>query len=484
MKIKYLNEILDRKSVSGNPEIPAIPIGRIDYDSRKVTDGSLFIAITGFASDGHGFLREAAKRGAAAAIVERKDDDINIPQFVVENSRVMMADISANFYHEDISKMRLIGITGTNGKTTTSFLVKSILESAGLKCGLIGTIHYDISGRTTKAWNTTPESADICHFLYQMHQGGQSACVLEVSSHGLALHRVDGLYFEVGVFTNLTQDHLDFHHDMEDYFEAKKRLFLHLQSTGSAVINTADPFGRRLSEDTDHDLIDFAAGNFEAAVSVTDWQSSIKGLEFVAKTPLGPVEIHSPLLGDFNVENIIAAIATGIAMKFDLKTIRRGIESVHGIPGRLESLQIEGNRTVVIDYSHTPDALKKALLVLQRLTRNNLWVIFGCGGDRDRAKRPLMGKAAGEIADRIIVTSDNPRSEDPVAIIDHIIHGMTVDDRVYIEPDRKQAILYSLEHTESGDTILIAGKGHEDYQEIGGTRYPFNDRKIVEGFFQ
>jgi UDP-N-acetylmuramoyl-L-alanyl-D-glutamate--2,6-diaminopimelate ligase len=484
MKIKYLNEILDRKSVLGGSDIPAIPISQIDYDSRKTGEGSLFIAIGGYKSDGHRFLPEAARRGAAAAIVERPDDTINIPQFRVENSRLSMARIAANFYREEISKMRLIGITGTNGKTTTSFLIKSILESAGLSCGLIGTIYYDIGGKTTKAWNTTPESADICRFLYQMYNAGQSACVLEVSSHGLVLHRVSGLLFDAGVFTNLTQDHLDFHTDMEDYFQAKKILFTHLRPDGSAIINTADPYGSRLAKDITQDLIDFAPGGHETAVNAIGWQSSIKGLDFIAKTPLGPVEIHTSLIGDFNVENILAAIAAGIAMKFDLKTIRRGIQAVGGIPGRLETFRISGDRTAVVDYSHTPDSLKKSLLVLQQLTKNHLWVIFGCGGDRDRAKRPMMGRIAGEIADRIIVTSDNPRSEDPKQIIDDILQGMTVDDRVYVEPDRREAIYYGLRNAEAGDTILLAGKGHEDYQEIAGIRHSFDDRKVVEGFFQ
>ncbi len=484
MKIKYLNEIIEQDYVTGNPDIPAIPICQIDYDSRKVKEGSLFIAISGFTTDGHHFLPEVERKGAVAAIVEKKSEQIKIPQFVVNNSRVTMAQVSANFYREEISKMRLIGITGTNGKTTIAFLVKSILEAAGLRTGLIGTIYYDIDGNPTKAWNTTPESADLCNFLYQMYQSGQYGCVLEVSSHGLMLNRIDGLEFEVGVFTNLTQDHLDFHTDMEAYFEAKKRLFSHLHPTGSAVINTADPYGLRMAESIEHDLIDYAAGKFEASVSAMKWCSSIKGLDFIAKTPLGPIEIRSSLIGDFNVENILAAIGTGLAMKFDLDTIRRGIESIHGVPGRLQTLRIQGDRTVVIDYSHTPDALKKALLVLQRVTKNNLWVIFGCGGDRDRAKRPVMGKLAGDIADLIIITSDNPRTEDPDKIIDDIIRGMIVDKRVHIEPDRKQAIYYALMHSKTGDTILIAGKGHEDYQEIGGKRFPFDDKKIVEGFFQ
>ncbi len=484
MKIKYLNELLDRNLVMGNPNIPAIPVSRIDYDSRKVKDGSLFIAISGFTTDGHRYLPEVANKGAVAAIVERKNNQIHLPQFVVENSRQIMALVSARLYQEELSKMRLVGITGTNGKTTISFLIKSILETAGLRSGLIGTIYYDIAGNVTKAWNTTPESADICHFLYQMNRGGQSGCVLEVSSHGLFLKRIDGLAFEVAVFTNLTQDHLDFHGDMEAYFDAKKRLFTHLQPSGAAVINILDPYGQRLANGIEQDVIDYAAGDRDASVSAVKWHSTIHGLAFIVRTPVGPVEIHSALIGDFNVENILAAIATGLAMQFDLNTIRRGIEAVKSIPGRLQTLRIENDRTVVIDYSHTPDALQKALLVLQRITRKNLWVVFGCGGDRDRTKRPIMGKVAGDIADHVVVTSDNPRSEDPIEIINAIVPGIGSDKNIHIEPDRKQAIIYSLNHAQAGDTILIAGKGHEDYQEIRGKRFPFDDRKIVEGFFQ
>jgi len=484
MKIKYLNELLDQDLVLGKPDIPAIPVSRIDYDSRKVKDGSLFIAISGFTTDGHRFLPEVENKGAVAAIVERKNDQVRLPQFVVENSRQLMALVSARLYQEELSKMRLVGITGTNGKTTISFLIKSILETAGLHSGLIGTIYYDIAGNITKAWNTTPESADICHFLYQMNRGGQSGCVLEVSSHGLLLKRIEGLVFEVAVFTNLTQDHLDFHGDMEAYFDAKKKLFSHLQPSGTAVINIRDPYGQRLVEDIEQDVIDYAAGECDASVSAVEWRSTIHGLVFIARTPLGPIEIQSALIGDFNVENILAAIATGLAMKFDLNTIRRGIEKVKSVPGRLQTLGIENDRTVVIDYSHTPDALQKSLLVLQRITKKNLWVIFGCGGDRDRTKRPIMGKVAGDIADHIVVTSDNPRSEDPVEIINAIIQGIGSDKNIFIQPDRKQAIFYTLKHSQAGDTILIAGKGHEDYQEIHGKRYPFDDLKIVEGFFQ
>lgn len=484
MKVRYLNEILDRNAVSGRPDIPPIPVNGIEYDSRRVEKGSLFVAISGFTKDGHTFLNDVYQKGAVAAIVEKMDGRIPLPQFRVDNSREIMARVSSNFYSAEIKKMRLIGITGTNGKTTTSFLVKSVLEAAGLRSGLIGTIHYDIAGNVTKAWNTTPESADICKFLYMMSQGGQTGCVLEVSSHGLMLNRVDGLAFEAGVFTNLTQDHLDFHIDMESYYEAKKRLFSHLKPGGSAVINTGDPYGKRIADSVEHDLIDFSIGDIDASVQAGDWQSSLKGLDLMVKTPLGPVEIHSPLIGDFNVENILAAVATGLALKFDLKTIRRGIESVPGIPGRLQPIPVSGDRTVVIDYSHTPDALKKALLVLQRISTKKLWVVFGCGGDRDKAKRPLMGKIACDIADRIIVTSDNPRTEDPQLIIQAIIKGLTMDKRVHIEPDRKTAICFALEQAAAGDTILVAGKGHEDYQEIAGKRYPFDDRKIVEGFFQ
>jgi UDP-N-acetylmuramoyl-L-alanyl-D-glutamate--2,6-diaminopimelate ligase len=479
MKVKYLGEILQNVQMYEFPNIKDMRIKRIEFDSRKVETDSLFVAIRGFTSDGHAYLSEAEKRGAVAAVVEQKRDIITLPQIVVKDSRKELARMAANFYNPELSKMRLIGITGTNGKTTTSYLIRSVMESAGIKSGLVGTIAYDVAGQWIKAWNTTPESVDIFKMLYEMYNSGRKGCVLEVSSHALALNRVDFLNFEIGVFTNLTQDHLDFHKNFENYFNTKKKLFDHVNQGGRAVINQDDNYGRRLLKDVKQDIFTFGTTS-TATVQAIEWESSIDGLRLKIDSPVGQIDINSSLIGQFNVENILASVATGLALNFDINTIKKGVELIRMVPGRLETARIDGNRTVVVDYSHTPDSLQKALKVLRELTNNTLWVVFGCGGDRDTAKRPIMGKIAEDYADKLVLTSDNPRSEKPQSITEMIIQGIASVENIYIELNRRNAIQYALEHSEPGDTILIAGKGHEDYQEINGIKYPFDDRKVVE----
>jgi UDP-N-acetylmuramoyl-L-alanyl-D-glutamate--2,6-diaminopimelate ligase len=479
MKVKYLGEILQNVQMYEFPNIKDMRIKRIEFDSRKVETDSLFVAIRGFTSDGHAYLSEAEKRGAVAVVVEQKSDSIALPQIVVKDSRKELARMAANFYNPELSKMRLIGITGTNGKTTTSYLIRSVMESAGIKSGLVGTIAYDVAGQWIKAWNTTPESVDIFKMLYEMYNSGRKGCVLEVSSHALALNRVDFLNFEIGVFTNLTQDHLDFHKNFENYFNTKKKLFDHVNQGGRAVINQDDNYGRRLLKDVKQDIFTFGTTS-TATVQAIEWESTIDGLRLKIDTPVGQIDINSSLIGQFNVENILASVATGLALNFDINTIKKGVELIRMVPGRLETVRIDGSRTVVVDYSHTPDSLQKALKVLREITNNTLWVVFGCGGDRDTSKRPIMGKIAEDYADKLVLTSDNPRSEKPQSITEMIIQGIANVENIHIELNRRNAIQYALEHSEPGDTILIAGKGHEDYQEINGTKYPFDDRKVVE----
>ena len=479
MKVKYLREVLQNVMMSEIPNIDNIIIKKIIFDSRKIEPDSLFIAIKGFTSDGHSYLSEAEKRGAVAAVVEQKNEDISIPQIVVKDSRKELARIAANFYGSELSKMRLVGITGTNGKTTTSFLIRAIMEAAGISSGLIGTIGYEVAGKHIKAWNTTPESIDIFGMLSKMQQNGQKGCVLEISSHALSLNRIDFLNFDVAVFTNLTLDHLDFHKNFENYFNAKKKLFDHIRMGGRGVINIDDPYGKRILKEIKQDTITFST-SVEATVQALDWKSTMEGLSLHITTSVGELSVNSPLIGKFNVENILAALSAGMAMNFDLKTIKEGIENVTRIPGRLETVKIDHKKTVIIDYSHTPDALQKTLKVLREVTLNTLWVVFGCGGDRDVSKRPIMGKIAEDYADHIVITSDNPRSESPQAIVDMIIQGISDSDNVHIELNRYDAIKYAIDHSEAGDTILIAGKGHEDYQEIKGKRYPFNDHEVVK----
>ena len=481
MKVKSLNQILENVRIVQKHNYSDCQIEKITYNSREITDNSLFVAIRGYATDGHEYLKEAEKKGAVAAIVEKPISDVRIPQVEVVDSRDILAQIVVNFFQPELSRMRLIGITGTNGKTTTSFLIKSIMESAGIKCGLIGTIHYQIGEEQRNAWNTTPESADLCRMFYEMYNSGQRACVLEVSSHALALSRVNYLEFETAVFTNLTQDHLDFHKNMEEYFTAKKSLFSLLKANGTAVINCKDGYGQNLIQSLDCNIVSFGSRK-SGDVRADSWQGSIDGLNLKIFTANDVLELKSPLIGEFNVENILAAVSAGLALGIDNKNIKAGIENVSIIPGRLETIKLDNDVTAVVDYSHTPDALEKALKVLRKLTRKQLWVVFGCGGDRDKTKRPIMGSIASSLADRIIITSDNPRSENPDEIISDIISGIEEKNSFIVESNRKKAIESALRETTQGDTLLIAGKGHEDYQEINGIKHPFDDRLIVKDF--
>ena len=479
MKIKYLNEILDPALLAKHQIIEKLPIKKVAYDSRKVEDQSLFVAIHGYSVNGHNYLKDVSDHGAVAAIVEKENPEIKIPQYLVKDSRVALARISSEFYRQVLDDMRVVGITGTNGKTSTSFLIRSILNEARIYSGLIGTIHYDIGGELIEAWNTTPESVDLFQMMYEMHQHKQKGCVLEASSHGLALHRLDGINFEIAVFTNLSQDHLDFHTNFEDYYQAKKLLFLKLKPEGTAIINSEDTYGQRLLSEIHSKSLDFNTSG-TGTITATHWVSSLNGVTLLAQTPQGKINITSPLIGKFNIENILAAISTGIALDIDLETIKRGIEMVSRVPGRLEPVPVNIDKTVIVDYSHTPDALEKALNVLAEMTDKKLWVVFGCGGDRDKKKRPLMGKIAMKIADHVIITSDNPRSEAPESIISEILAGVNGNGKVDVEANRRQAIELALKKASAGDTILVAGKGHENYQEIDGIKYPFDDRQVIK----
>jgi len=478
MKIKNLKEILTGIEFTNKVRIKDCAVKEIVYDSRKVTPQSLFVAIKGFKSDGHQFLKQITTQGAVGAVVEHLDPAVSLPQYQVKDTRLELARIAANFYSPELQKVKLVGITGTNGKTTTSFLIRSIMECAGLKTGLIGTISYNVADQAIKAWNTTPESIDLSKMIYDMYVKNQRGCVLEVSSHALVLKRVEYLKFAVAVFTNLTQDHLDFHLTMEEYYTAKKHLFTLLSPKGQAVINRDDAFGQRLGSELSQNLIDYGFSS-EAKVHPLNWQSTITGIYVMIHTPVGDIDIQSSLIGTFNIENILAAVSAGLAMNYDLKTIKTGIEKIKAVPGRLEIITACQDRFIVVDYAHTPDALQKSLLVLNQLTPNNLWVVFGCGGNRDKTKRPLMGAIAEKIADRVVVTSDNPRAESPQDIINDILTGFSSLQSVHIEADRRKAIAFALEHSTAGDTILVAGKGHEDYQEIQGVKYPFDDRTII-----
>lgn len=458
-------------------EFESIDIEKLQYDSRKIKKGDLFFAVRGYQEDGHNYLQQAYENGANAAIVEKINPDIPLKQIIVENCRIAMARLAYSYYKPNLEKLDLIGITGTNGKTTCSYLIQSVLEAAGISCGLAGTIHYIIGSKRTEAWNTTPEAIDLYQMLAQMQQAGNKACVLEVSSHALALNRVEGLKFKVAVFTNLSRDHMDFHPDMESYFTEKSKLFNQLSASGTAVINNDDPYGRRLLRNPGN--ISFGVSK-ESHVNTTDWSSTADGTTVYINTPKGKFYVNSQLIGDFNIYNILTAVSVALTLDISLQDIKMGIKNLQKIPGRLETYRLKNGALAVIDYAHTPDALEKALNTIRKITQNKLIVVFGCGGDRDKGKRPEMGKIAQQLADVVYVTDDNPRTESSLDIIKEILAGMEKAESVHTITKRQNAIKEAIKSSQNGDAVLIAGKGHETYQVIGKTKHVFNEVEIIQ----
>lgn len=467
-------------------------------DSRNIKPESLFVAVPGFHADGHRFIPQAIRAGAAAIIAEEgkaTGADSGIPIIRVADSRAALAAVADAFYDHPSRKLKLIGITGTNGKTTTSYLVKSIIESADQRTGLIGTIDYRIGDRVYPAPNTTPESLDLQKLLAEMIRQGAGYCVMEVSSHALALGRVAYCTFAAAAFTNLTQDHLDFHRDMESYFESKLRLFTGLSSDNVAIINSDDPAGARIMKGTTAHVITFGLSDKAAVHPVGRITHDIHGLSFSVTTPDGPVEIESPLMGRHNIYNILTAVGVGTALGFSAVSIARGIRDMKAVPGRMEKVDEGQSFGVIVDYAHTEDALIRLLEAVREIASGKVITVFGCGGDRDRTKRPKMGTAALGGSDIVVVTSDNPRSEDPLEIIREIESGMadsgarvsesglslpTNGKKPYLViPDRAEAIETAISIAGPGDIVVLAGKGHEDYQIIGNTKSSFDDRKVA-----
>ncbi len=478
-KQKKLNEVFAGTNIVLPESIADLQVRGLQYDSRRVQPGHLFVAVRGFKTDGHRYLSMAQKQGAICAVVEEQDPKVHLPQIQVKNTRALLPLLAANFYRPEIDRLSLVGITGTNGKTTTSYLVRSILNEAQKTAGIIGTIRYELGNQVMDAWNTTPESVDVCRMLFEMSQQNFKACVLEVSSHALALNRVDGLRFDVAVFTNLSRDHLDFHANMEDYFEAKMKLFSLLKSQGTAVLNVDDPYVKKAQDRIEQPVITFALQE-PADITVSEVQLNIKGIWLNLNTPFGHLDLHSKLLGKFNVQNIMAAVATGLGLGLKLDVIKRGIEKMERVPGRMETYEVKPGVQAIIDYAHTPDSLEKALRSLKPLTHGRLIVVFGAGGDRDRGKRPLMGAVAEKEADVVVVTSDNPRTEDPQAIINDILKGVKHPENCQVIVDRRQAIVWAVQNAQSGDVILVAGKGHEMYQDVNGVKHPFDEPAILK----
>lgn len=477
----------------------------IAYDSRQVVEGDLFVAIPGTRQDGNRFIEDAIRRGACAVMVEKAPDaGLSAAWARVGDSRKALAGLASLFYGNPSRDLMLIGITGTNGKTTTSLLLEGILKKAGHSPGVLGTLGYRWEGREKTAHMTTPESLDLQKMFHEMQQDGVSHVVMEVSSHALALGRVEGCGFRAGLFTNLSQDHLDFHSTMEAYFEAKSLLFKnHLSSNGKApvgIINIDDPYGKRLMEVAGGDLWSYSLSHPSARVWVKRAELTAAGIHALLGTPSGDFEIHSPLVGRLNLYNLVAAVTTALALGISKEAIYEGLEAVSFVDGRLQRVSTppECGYEVVVDYAHTPDAMEKCLTCLREMTKGRLLVVFGCGGDRDRGKRPLMGQIAAQLGDLVILTSDNPRSEDCEVILQDIEPGvksvglpflahassMGEGKRYTIESDRKRAIELALFWAKPGDMVFIGGKGHETYQIIGGQVFPFDDRLVVRDYFE
>jgi UDP-N-acetylmuramoyl-L-alanyl-D-glutamate--2,6-diaminopimelate ligase len=471
---------------------PSVEIRDLAYDSRRVGEGTLFFCFGGEKTDGHDFAAGAVEDGAAALVVERPLE-LDVPQAQVEDARAAMAPVAAAFNGDPTSELTVVGITGTNGKTTTAFLVRHLLEAAGQQCGLLGTVQQVVGGRVEEVERTTPEAIDLQRTFNRMLEAGDDACAMEVSSHALVLHRADAIDFAVKVFTNLSQDHLDFHADMEDYFAAKRLLFMgeggapliELEG-GISVVNVDDEYGRRLAGELDTgdggNCVTYSAAGAEADLSAREVTFDTNGSRFVCLAPGGEIEIETPLPGDFNVSNALAALAVGHALGLDLRKSAGALSSAEQVPGRFESIDEGQPFGVIVDYAHTPDSLENVLEAARRLTGGQLISVFGCGGDRDRDKRPLMGRAGAELSDIAVVTSDNPRSEDPVAIIEQIRKGIPDDPHaeVLVDADRRAAIASALGRAAEGDLVVIAGKGHEQGQEFeDGRKIPFDDRDVA-----
>ena len=493
MTLGELVAVLDvRDAVPGHWR--ELAVTSVVQDSREAVPGSLFVAVRGFHSDGHQFIPQAVRQGAVAVVAEAASapaSSVGAPVICVPDSRAALARIAARFYGYPSRRLSLVGITGTNGKTTTSYLAKAVIEAARHSAGLIGTIDYRIGSAVYPAPNTTPESLDLQRLFAEMVAQGADHCVMEVSSHALALGRTEGCEFRVAAFTNLTQDHLDFHRTMEDYFQAKLRLFSGLGPDAFAVVNADDERAAEIIRSTRARVITFGlsgAGDVRPAGAVVH---GIDGISFTAATPAGSITIASPLVGKHNVYNILAAAGIGTALGFPPDAIASGIRGMRAVPGRMEKVEAGQPYGVVVDYAHTEDALMRLLEAVREVTAKRIITVFGCGGDRDRTKRPRMGAAAAAMSDLVIVTSDNPRSEDPLAIIAEIEAGMRgsgvritrPEDALpasgtpyLVVPDRREAIGTAVRAALPGDVVVLAGKGHEGHQIIGGQKHPFDDR--------
>ncbi|HKW89641.1 MAG TPA: UDP-N-acetylmuramoyl-L-alanyl-D-glutamate--2,6-diaminopimelate ligase [Candidatus Acidoferrales bacterium] len=483
MKLSELFNGAEIASISARTDVE---VSAVAYDSRKVAAESLFFALKGEKEDGNKYIADALNRGAIAIASESPrnssvNPDIAWIQILPDAQRRVLASASANFYRHPADALRLVGVTGTNGKTTTTHLIESVLRAAGMKTGLIGTISYRTPRGARAAVNTTPESLDLQQMLAEIRDAGGSAAVMEASSHALAMDRLWGCHFAAAVFTNLTRDHLDYHKTFDEYFAAKRRLF---EGTGAkppegAVINSDDAYGRKLEGLAG---LTFTYGLKNGAqITTKKFPLSFSGLDFTAQTPAGSIEVHSRLVGKINVYNILAAIGAGIALEIPISAIAQGIHELESVPGRFQRIDEGQPFLVVVDYAHTDDALRNLISTARELNPSGrIITLFGAGGDRDRTKRPLMGEAAGTLGDIAVLTSDNPRSEDPLRIINDVLVGLQkTKAKYYVEAERGRAIEMALDEARPGDIVLLAGKGHETNQVLRDGTIDFDDREVA-----
>lgn len=477
MKLAELLKGVEVLSYKGNLDID---ISGLTYDSRDTQKGNLFICISGYTQDGHRYVRDAAEKGAAALLVEKDMEPIDLAVVKVRNSREAMPVLAVNFYSNPTDRLKLIGITGTNGKTTTTYLIRSILEADGKKSGLLGTISTQIGDKVSVSTRTTPEALDLQRTFREMTDMGINYAVMEVSSHSLELGRVEKCSFSTGVFTNLTQDHLDFHKTIENYRNAKKKLFYMTRKAN--IINIDDEHGRYIADEIRKlkiPLITYGIDN-QADIMAANINIRSTGVSFTLVTPGYKTDLEIKIPGKFSVYNALAAAAAAYAEGIEKNVIIEGLKKVSNVPGRSEIVKVNTSYTIIIDYAHTPDGLQNILASIRQYAKSRIITLFGCGGDRDREKRPVMGKIAGRMSDYCIITSDNPRSEVPTDIIRQIEAGIKLTDCDYIcIENRRDAIKYALTVARAGDIVLLAGKGHETYQVLKDRTIPFDEREIV-----
>lgn len=481
MRLGLILNGLQAEEILGSPDTD---ITGVAYDSRKVFPGCLFAAVRGVKADGARFIGAAIDKGARAVMYEDYDGERpdGVTFVKVPDARLAMAFAAAAFYGHPSRQLKLIGITGTNGKTTTSYIVRSVLEAAGQETGLIGTISYEFGGKTFPAPNTTPESVDLQGLLREMANAGARSAVVEVSSHAVALKRIAGCEFAARVFTNLTQDHLDFHGSMEEYYQAKRSFFT--EGGGMSVINLDDPKGWDLAAGASDGVLTYGL-KVPADVTARDVRLSAGGVSFTLITPGGEAHIESALVGRHNIYNILAAAGACLSVGVDPARIAEGVAAMKEVPGRLEKVDAGQDFSVLVDYAHTEDALARVLTTAREFTPGRVITVFGCGGDRDTGKRPKMGYAASLLSDVVVLTSDNPRTEDPSEILRQVESGIAEegskkkDETYFVVEDRGEAIEFAVGMAGPADTVLIAGKGHEDYQIMGETKYHFDDRQAA-----